>query len=115
MRRGDRIQQLEDRVGWLDRHRRSLALAATAVFMPLLMVEISDALGVDWPGMHIAALSFVVGIAVWWSAEVGLAWLAAMWETEHSRLLRDRGLPQATLRRVRPRRAGQGAENANGG
>ena len=99
-----RIQRLEGRVGWLDRHRRGLALVATAVLMPAIMVQISDELGVDWPGMHIAALSFVVGIAVWWSAEVGLAWLAAMWETEHSRLLRDKGLPRAILRR--PRRAG---------
>jgi hypothetical protein len=94
-----RIQRLEGRVGWLDRHRRAVALVATAVLMPLMMIELSDALGVDWPQMHIGALAFVIGIAVWYAVEVGLAWIMALWETEHSRLLRDRGLPRAILRR----------------
>ena len=100
-REQSRIQRLEGRVGWLDRHRRVLALVTTAVLMPLIMVQLSEALGVDWPQMHIGALAFVIGIAVWWSVEVGLAWTIALWETEHSQLLRDQGLPRAV---VRPRK-----------
>ena len=33
----------------------------------------------------------------------GLVYVTALWETEHDRLLRDRGLPRAILRRSRIR------------
>jgi hypothetical protein len=48
-------------------------------------------------------LSVMLGVIVWWVIEVGLVYATALWETEHDRLLRDRGLPRAILRRSRIR------------
>jgi hypothetical protein len=42
-------------------------------------------------------------VIVWWIIEVGLVYVTAVWETEHDRLVRDRGLPCAILRRPRAR------------
>jgi len=42
-----------------------------------------------------------VGVIVWWTIEVGLVHLTALWETEHDRLIRDRGLPRTVVLRMR--------------
>ncbi|HEU0032274.1 MAG TPA: hypothetical protein VFQ53_16700 [Kofleriaceae bacterium] len=99
MRERSRIQQLAGRVGWLDRHRRVLAIACAAVIAPLLIARLSDALGSDWPRMHATLLGMVIGVMTWVVVEVMLVWLTALWDTECARLMRDRGLPRAVVRR----------------
>lgn len=95
MSRGSRLDKLARRVGWLDRFRRLIAVACGLVIAPLLIVSLAQQLGSDWPRFHAIALCVCAGFVVWVVAEVGLAWLAAVWETEHSQLSRTRGLPQA--------------------
>src|SRR5262245_10501804 len=95
-----RVEKLAARVRWLDRYRRWVALAATIVIAPLLLSEVGDVLGVDWPEMHATLLSLMVGVIVWWTIEVGLIYVTALWETEHDRLVRDRGLPRAVVVRT---------------
>jgi hypothetical protein len=99
-RRG-RVDVLAARVGWLDRHRRTLSLAAAAVVAPILMAQVAEALGTDWPPVHAALLAVMLGVIAWWLIEVSLVYVTALWETEHDRLLRDRGLPRAVLLKAR--------------
>jgi len=94
-----RIQRLAWRVGWLDRHRRMLAIVCAVVISPLLIDRLAEVFGADWPRLHFTLLSAMLGLFVWWSIEVGLVWLTALWETECERLMRDRGLPRAVLRK----------------
>lgn len=98
----DRISVLEARVVWLDRYRRSLAVAVAALLFALIAYELVTFLGAEWPRFMGISVSVLVSIAIWWIVEVALAWLTAFWETEHAILLRDRGLPRAELVR-RPR------------
>ena len=100
----ERVDKLAARVRWLDRYRRIVALISATIISPLLLAQFGEVLGTDWPEMHATLLSVMVGVIVWWIIEVGLIYLAALWETEHDRLLRDRGLPRATLRTRRATR-----------
>jgi hypothetical protein len=103
MRRAERsrIEQLARRVGWLDRRRRPIAILCAALSAPLTIAQIDDALGADWPREHALAMTLMAGALLWIAIEIGLAGLIALWETEHNRLLRDRGLPRAQLRKRR--------------
>ncbi|HEY0192608.1 MAG TPA: hypothetical protein VGC42_15925 [Kofleriaceae bacterium] len=92
-----RVDVLGERVRWLDRYRRLVALCAAAIAAPLFVTQVGDDLGADWPELHITALSLMLGAIVWWITEVGLAYLAALWETEQCHLVRDRDLPRAVL------------------
>lgn len=94
----ERTESLARRVRWLDRYRRLVAIMAAVMFAPLMIAELAASLGTDWPRVHATALSAMMGIGVWCVVEIGLAWVTAVWETEHSRLLRDRGLPRAIAR-----------------
>ena len=98
-----RVDQLAARVRWLDRYRRCMAIAAAALVAPVLIAQVAGVLGADWPRIHATVLSVMLGVIVWWVIEVGLVYVTALWETEHDRLLRDRGLPRAILRRSRIR------------
>ena len=98
-----RVDQLAARVRWLDRHRRLAAISAAAVVAPLLIAQVAGVLGADWPQIHATVLSVMLGVIVWWVIEVGLVYLTALWETEHDRLIRERGLPRAILHRRRAR------------
>jgi hypothetical protein len=98
-----RVDQLAARVRWLDRYRRFMAISAAAVIAPILIAQVAGVLGADWPQIHATVLSVMLGVIVWWIVEVGLAYVTALWETEHDRLLRERGLPRAILRRPRLR------------
>lgn len=97
-----RIQRLARRVGWLDRYRRLVAIAVALFTAPLLISELGETLGSDWPQMHVTLLAAMLGAVVWCVVEVGLAWLTALWETEHHRLMRDGGLPVARMLRRKP-------------
>ena len=101
-----RVQRLAGRVRWLDTNRRLLAIALAALVVPLLMSQVDDALGSDWPEIHMTMLGAMLGFLVWWVIEVALVWLTATWETDCDRLVRERGLPRAI---------GVVAENRNGG
>jgi hypothetical protein len=94
-----RIEQLARRVGWLDRYRRAIAIASAIAVSALLLWQLPSLLGDDWPRVHAHLLGIVVGIVAWCAIEVALAWLAAVWETEHDRAVRDTGLPPARLLR----------------
>ena len=93
-----RVDALAARVRWLDRYRRWIALAAAAISAPLVIAQLGELLGAEWPQIHATLLSLMLGVIVWWIVEVGLVYLTAVWETEHDRLVRDRGLPRAILR-----------------
>ena len=86
---------------WLDRYRRFVAICVAAVLAPLAMARVAAVLGADWPQMHATMLSVMLGVVVWWTVEVGLIYLTALWETEHDGLVRTRGVPRAI---VLPRR-----------
>jgi hypothetical protein len=98
-----RVDQLAARVRWLDRYRRIVAISAATMIAPILIAQVAAVLGADWPQIHATVLSVMLGVIVWWVIEVGLVYVTALWETEHDRLLRDRGLPRAILRRSRVR------------
>jgi hypothetical protein len=93
----DRIQQLARRVRWLDRYRRGIAVVTAMIAVVILMEQLADVLGADWPRFHSTVLAVMLAVIGWWMIEVGLAWITAMWETECDRLIRDRGLPRAEL------------------
>lgn len=96
-----RIHRLTERVRWCDRYRRWVAIGIAAVVAPILIGELDEVLGSHWPLIHIALMSMMLGVAVWWVAEVSLAWLTALWETECDLLVRGDGLPRAELVRRR--------------
>jgi hypothetical protein len=93
-----RIELLARRVRWLDRYRRLIAIASAVALSALLLWELPTWLGDAWPVIHARLLGIVFGVATWCTIEIALAWLAAVWETEHDRALRNPGLPRAVLR-----------------
>ena len=82
---------------WLDRYRRFVAICVAAVVAPIAMARVAAVLGADWPQMHATMLSVMLGVVVWWTVEVGLIYLTALWETEHDGLVRSRGVPRAIV------------------
>jgi hypothetical protein len=96
-----RIDQLAARVRWLDRYRRILAISAAALVAPILIAQVAEVLGGDWPQIHATVLSGMLAVITWWVIEVGLVYFMALWETEHDGLIRNRGLPRAVLLRRR--------------
>jgi hypothetical protein len=98
-----RVDQLAARVRWLDRYRRILAISAATIVAPLLIAQVAGVLGAEWPQIHATVLSVMLGVIVWWIIEVGLVYVTALWEAEHDRLVRDRGLPRAILHKPRTR------------
>lgn len=91
----ERIDQLADRVRWLDRYRRALGVGAGVVGAPFIALGLSD----EWPRLHMYALVITMGFVIWLLTEVVLAYITAAWETECDQLTRDRGLPRATILR----------------
>jgi hypothetical protein len=96
-----RVDSLAARVRWLDRYRRALAIAVATLMSPLLMAQLADELGTDWPEMHATVLSVMLGVVLWWICEIGLVYVTALWETEHDRLLREYAVPRAVV--LKPR------------
>lgn len=92
-----RILRLTERVRWCDRYRRWVAIATAMLVSPIMISELGDAVGTSWPLIYGAMMSVMLGVIVWWVAEVSLAWLTALWETECDDLVRGRELPRAEL------------------
>jgi hypothetical protein len=90
-----RVDLLAARVRWLDRYRRVVSLGSAAVVAPIMMSRVADSLGAEWPPLHATLLAVMFGVIAWWLIEVCLVYVTALWETEHERLLRERGLPRA--------------------
>jgi polyferredoxin len=97
----ERAHRLAERVRWLDRYRRRLALLAATIIAPFLVIQVGDVLGAEWPEMHGTLLSLMLGVIAWWVIEVGLIYLTALWEAEHDRLVRDHALPRAIIHKTR--------------
>jgi hypothetical protein len=96
----DRLGVLARRVRWLDRYRRAISAPVGIAVGALLFVDLRD---VDWPTAHLWMLAPVATATTWLVTEVALAAVAAVWDTQHSELLRERGLPEARLLRKRRR------------
>lgn len=94
-----RIDLLARRVRWLDRHRRLISLVCSIAFAGLLLWRLPDWLGNDWPLFHARALGITLAGAMWLVVEIAIAWMLAIWETEHDRAIRTNGLPEARLLR----------------
>src|SRR4051812_17869048 len=92
-----RVDQLAARVRWLDRYRPGLAIFAALVMAPLAQARLGRELGAEWPRFYTTLLAAMLGVIVWWFAEVALVYVTALWETEQYRLACDRGLPRAIL------------------
>lgn len=92
-----RVELLAERVRWLDRYRRSLAIGIAIVVALIFRDSYISQLDTEWPRFHMTMMSAMFGCIVWLVAEVGLAYVTALWETEEYRLSRERGLPRATL------------------
>ena len=87
---------------WFDRYRHAIAIAIAITVGACGLVLVPRALGPEWPTVHARLMVIVGGIVLGFAIEIGLAGALAVWEVEHDRLLRDRGLPRAELVR-RPR------------
>jgi hypothetical protein len=95
--RSDRLEQLARRVRWLDRRRRQLSVLIAVAFCVLLSRELAQAFDAPWPSFLVCMVSVMFSSLAWWCVEAALAWLTALWETEHAQIARDRGLPRAEL------------------
>ncbi len=95
--RSERMEQLARRVRWLDRYRRLLSILMAVAFGVVLSHELADAFDAPWPSFLIGLVSVMFSCLAWWCTEAGLAWLTALWETEHAQIARDRGLPRAEI------------------
>jgi membrane protein YdbS with pleckstrin-like domain len=100
----DRIETLAKRVRWLDRYRRLLSIPLAVVAWIAISRELAALFGTDWPSVVPGACAALFAAAAWWIIEIGFAWTIALWETEHDKLSRDRGLPRAELLPRRRRR-----------
>lgn len=91
--RRERVDVLGERVRWLDRYRRSVAIGLAALLFLVMLLRVHALFGSN---VGVLASALVASVA-WWLIEVGLAWLTALWETEYVQLVRDKGLPRAEL------------------
>lgn len=97
----ERIDVLGRRVRWLDRYRRVLSVLFAIAMWIVISRELAAMFGGEWPNPISMIVSILGAIGVWWLIEVVFAWTIALWETEHDRLTRERGLPRAELLRDR--------------
>ena len=95
------MQRLAARVGWCDRVRRPVAIVIAMIVAPLALYELRAAVEAQWPLAAAIMPCLMLGAVIWWAIEAGFALLTALWETEHDRLSRAIGLPEARLLRRR--------------
>lgn len=94
-----RVEQLAQRIGWFERNSHALAVLIATAGGVTGIVVLPRAFGPDWPTVHARLMAVVGGILLGFAIEVALAGALAVWELQHDRLVRDRGMPRATLRR----------------
>jgi hypothetical protein len=95
----DRIDTLAARVRWLDRYHRAVSLFIAGGVWVVLAYELALLFGESSPSVTSAIVGFMFAALGWWLVEAGFAWTIALFEVEHERLARDRGLPTAVLLR----------------
>ena len=95
----ERIGKLTSRVRWLDRYRHVFAVIAALILTRFVCLQLADVLEADWDELQVLVYSGIVGVGLWWAAEVVFAYLTALWETELCRLTREPYVPRAILRR----------------
>ena len=100
----DRMETLAKRVRWLDRYRRILSISLAVVAWIVISRELAALFGAEWPSVVPGAVGALFAAAAWWIIEIVFAWTIALWETEHDKLSRDRGLPRAELLPARRRK-----------
>jgi hypothetical protein len=95
-----RVEQLARRVRWFDAYRHELAFGiaiGSGLFGWIILPHI---LGADWPVFFVRFMSAGASLFIGITVEIVLAGALGVWEAEHDRLVRERGLPQArALRR----------------
>ena len=99
----DRLDVLARRVRWFDRYRRALSIVIAIAVWVVVSRKLSAYFDVKWPNVLAGIVSALVAMLAWAFIEAGFAWVLALWETEHDRISRDRGLPRASLLRRRKR------------
>ena len=97
----NRLDTLARRVRWLDRLRRALSVVLALVVWIIVSRKLAAYFAMQWPDVVIVVVTALAAAIAWWIIEAGFVWLLAMWETEHDRISRDRGLPRAELLRRR--------------
>ncbi len=100
----DRLETLAKRVRWLDRYRRLLSISLAVLAWLAISHQLAALFGAEWPSVVPGATGALFATAAWWIIEIVFAWMIALWETEHDKLSRDRGLPRAELVRRRRRK-----------
>jgi hypothetical protein len=95
----ERIDRLARRVRWLEDKRRAIRIAIGVTLAVLGFVFLPDILGGDWPRFHARLTAIAFACAITFIVDIGLATAISMWEAKHDRLVRDRGLPRAVLRK----------------
>ena len=94
-----RIELLARRVRWLETKRKTIRMIVVLSVSITGLVFERLIFGDSWPKWH-ARLSMIgVGFGVAFVIDLAVCGLLALWETKHSQLLRDRGLPRAILRK----------------
>jgi hypothetical protein len=94
-----RIELLARRVRWLEGKRKTIRMIVIAAVSITGLIFEQQIFGDTWPKWH-ARLSMIgVGFGVAFVLDLGVVGLLALWETKHSQLLRERGLPRAILRK----------------
>lgn len=97
----NRLDVLARRVRWLDRYRRSLSVVLAVVCWVVASRKLTAYFAVQWPDVLAGIVTALFAVVAWWVIEMVFAWVLALWETEHDRISRDRGLPRASLLRRR--------------
>lgn len=95
----ERIGKLAARVRWLDRYRHLLAAIVALIATRFVVVELAQVLEAEWDDLQVLIYGGLVGVCLWWGAEVVFAYLTAMWETEYCRLSHEKFVPRAIARR----------------
>ena len=95
------------RAAWMERHRKTLAVAIASVGALLFSMDVTN--GFVRPGLSmLTRMSFFVGFVVWVVATLVLAGVTTAWEAKAERLRVEEATPRAEVVRERKRRSASG-------
>ena len=94
-----RIERLARRVRWLESKRKPIRIAVAIVVGVVGVIFVPEVLGENWPRFHARLTAIAGAIALAFVVDVAVCGVLALWELEHDRLVRERGLPRAVLRK----------------
>ena len=90
---------LARRVRWLDHNRRTIRRAITFWVALLGVIVMPFVFGSDWPRFHARLMGIAAGFLLAFVVDLWIAATLSLWEVRHDRLVGDRGLPRAILRK----------------